>query len=562
MKNIIVVEAVSTGYNYVEDIIRRGYNPVVLEAKMESAPEVAEVREASYLGFYHQPEIIKEAETYEETLEIVKRFDPVLIVAGSETGVVLCTRLSDDLQLPGNSAKYLDAMTKKDAMHLALKAAGIRYIRGEKVHSTEEALAFCRRNGLSTAVVKPLQSAGSQGLFLCDNTDQVEAAVRKLLNTLDFFGKPIEEVLVQERIVGTEYIVNTISSEGVHRLNSVLRYKKVKTDEGGYIYDYIEFVKKLEPGHSKLIEYAFQVADAIHFQNGIIHGEYMIDDKGPVLIEVNCRPMGCTMPAEFIDLVYGQHETDTTLDSLLNPKKFLKDLGKPYRPHRKAYLKLIMIPKDMEAEDHPIWELARHLRSTYKIVANTSSVSIVYSKTRDLESNGGIVFLVHDDERVVDADLSLLRRIEKKFFELLINDGMSRKWFEDSSVPPTDYKTLMEECGCSGSILIAADDQKDVDGARCVTPETLKDARKGFDYVIIDYRRAIIEASETNLLKLMFDTMDLVREGGKVIIPESTYRYKSYGREGAEVLMAVKGLTLEAYSPGSIRKLVGTNEPL
>ena len=31
MRNIIVVEAVSTGYNFVEDIYRRGYNPVVLE---------------------------------------------------------------------------------------------------------------------------------------------------------------------------------------------------------------------------------------------------------------------------------------------------------------------------------------------------------------------------------------------------------------------------------------------------------------------------------------------------------------------------------------------------
>ena len=31
MRNIIIVECISTGINFVEDIINRGYNPIVLE---------------------------------------------------------------------------------------------------------------------------------------------------------------------------------------------------------------------------------------------------------------------------------------------------------------------------------------------------------------------------------------------------------------------------------------------------------------------------------------------------------------------------------------------------
>ena len=34
MKSIIVVDVLSTGYNYIEDIIRRGYTPVSLESKV------------------------------------------------------------------------------------------------------------------------------------------------------------------------------------------------------------------------------------------------------------------------------------------------------------------------------------------------------------------------------------------------------------------------------------------------------------------------------------------------------------------------------------------------
>ena len=560
MRNIIIVEAVSTGYNYVEDVIQRGFRPVLMECKEEDSPEVEVMRKGSYALFRHMPEIIKEKDNYEETLAMVRELDPVLIIPGSETGVNLATMLSDDLGLPGNSKENLGVMTRKDEMHLALKNAGIRYIRGERVHTPEEALQFCRDNGLTMAVVKPLRSAGSMGLFLCDNLEDVEEAARKILTMNDFMGKPITEMLVQERIVGPEYIVNTVSCEGTHRLNSILRYKKEKTEEGGYIYDYVEFVTKLEADHGLLVEYALQVAEAIHFNSGIIHGEYMIDEKGPVLIEVNCRPMGCTMPAEYLDLIFGQHESDAALNSLLDRERFLKDMAKPYHPLRKGYLKLIMIPEEMEAEDHPIWEVAKQLRSTYKIVANSPGVIVHYYKTRDLETNGGVIYMVHDDESVVEADLHLLRSIEQKYFKFLINDGMSRKWFEDKKADTPDFRKIIEEQGCSGGILVVADEPMEIPGAQCVTPDTLNDANKGFDYVIIGYQKALIESSESELLRLLFDTMGLARIGGKVIIPEPSYQYLSYEREGAEVLMAVKGLTLDAYVPGTIRTVVGTNE--
>ena len=39
-RNIIVVECISTGINYIEDIINRGYNPIVLEPKMIDTEEI------------------------------------------------------------------------------------------------------------------------------------------------------------------------------------------------------------------------------------------------------------------------------------------------------------------------------------------------------------------------------------------------------------------------------------------------------------------------------------------------------------------------------------------
>ena len=46
----------------------------------------------------------------------MKELDPVLVIAGSEFGVPLATRLSEDLGLPGNPVSALRSMTEKDAI--------------------------------------------------------------------------------------------------------------------------------------------------------------------------------------------------------------------------------------------------------------------------------------------------------------------------------------------------------------------------------------------------------------------------------------------------------------
>lgn len=150
--------------------------------------------------------------------------------------------------------------------------------------------------------------------------------------------------------------------------------------------------------------------------------------------------------------------------------------------------------------------------------------------------------------------------MERSFFKLMLSDGMSRRWFLDESVPQPDFPALIRECGARGAVPVAADEAQEIPGAQCVTAESLSDAHKGFDYVIIAYQKALLPLKESACLKLLFDTMDLVRQGGKVIIPSTTYRYLSYERQGAEELMLVKGLTVEAPAAGTIERVVGTNE--
>ena len=105
--------------------------------------------------------------------------------------------------------------------------------------------------------------------------------------------------------------------------------------------------------------------DALGICYGPVHGEFMVDEKGPVLIEVNCRPMGAGLSRKFTEKLFGHHETDVALDAYLEPERFEQERKKPYRPLRKGAIKLFILPEDTRVESAPVLQIARRLKSFY-----------------------------------------------------------------------------------------------------------------------------------------------------------------------------------------------------
>lgn len=249
--------------------------------------------------------MIFEKDYYEETLEMVREYNPVLVIPANERGVILATKLANDLNLLCNPIENLDAMTLKDKMQERLAENGLRHIKGKVVRSLDEAIEYYDDESLNEVVIKPVYGAGSVGVRICLNRKEMIDVLTEQFDKDNSYGDEITEYVVQERIDGEEYIVNTVSNNGVHRITTIWKYKKQKTSEGGQVYDYAHTVNKLNIGEASLVEYAYDVCDAIGIKYGAVHGEYMVDDKGPILIEVNCRPMGANLEAEFVDRISG-----------------------------------------------------------------------------------------------------------------------------------------------------------------------------------------------------------------------------------------------------------------
>ena len=81
-------------------------------------------------------------------------------------------------------------------------------------------------SGAFKAVVKPCEGAGSDGVTICNSKQDVRDAFLKLDGTRNVLGLTTYEVLVQEYLVGEEYVVDTVSRDGVHKCVAIWKYDK------------------------------------------------------------------------------------------------------------------------------------------------------------------------------------------------------------------------------------------------------------------------------------------------------------------------------------------------
>ena len=488
--------------------------------------------------------MIHEKDTYEETLSMVREYDPLVVVAGSEGGVVLATKLANDLNLQCNPIENIDAMTLKHKMQEKIAEHGLRHIRGRLVKSVEEAIEYYDEEGFDQVVVKPVYSAGSVGVKLCSDKEEMIDAVNELFTHVNMYGDRIAELVVQERIIGEEYFVNTVSHNGDHRVTLIWKYTKHKTAEGGYIYDSIDTVNELGIGEVDMVEYAYAVADALGIRYGPVHGEYMIDENGPVLIEVNCRPSGGNMDAVYLDRISGQHETDSILDAYLNPENFYYERDKGYRLFAHGCLKLFIVPMDIVPESSPMKYISNKLKSHYKTSQMIANGKNMFVKTQDFETTGGTVYLVHEDGCVLHKDLEFLRTVEKYAFDLVLSEGSATK-SEIKMEPEEKIRKRLDIIKTYGSTLFVTDQIIDDVDLLQVTPDEIDNVEGEFKSVLVNLNESLIDKKDDMIAYTLLKIIDKVTVGGVIFIPKSTYQYASNGRISTEALVKVLDLRLE-----------------
>lgn len=561
MRNIIIVECKSTGINYIEDITNRGFHPIILETKSvdsEVGEKYKKAIQKEYESIKYDFDLIYEQDTYEKTLENVKELDPILILPGNEKGVILASKLSNDLNLLCNPIENLDAITLKHEMQNKIAEAGLRFIRGKVVSSKEEAIEFYEKEKLNEVVIKPIYSTGSASVRICLNKEEMIKDLTELFQKTNRFGFENTKLLIQERINGEEYIVNTVSCKGKHRVTLVWKYHKIRTTDGAIVYDTCESVNELNLGEAEMIEYAYEVADALGIEYGPVHGEYMLDEKGPVLIEVNCRPCGANMSAPFLDKISGQHETDSILDAYLKPEVFEEKIKNKYALYNYGALKFFIVPKDTVAKSTPVKNISIKLKSHFQTAIDEidEQDKKTYFKTEDVGSSCGIVYLAHEDHAEVQKDIEYLRSVEKYAFSLILSEENKKEMDEELDVEK--IKEILENAYKYGTGLFITDQKiKNINTIQ-ILPEELETIGGEFDYVVINLNKSLIENDTNKLVKILLEIFEKVKTGGIIFIPNTTYNLFNGGRKSMEALLKALNYKIELPPYGTKNNIIAS----
>lgn len=421
-RTIVVIECISSSVNYIQDIIDEGYEPVLVEMPVpeEEKDEARFMHDVSidilYTDLYEgakRPRIIQASENYEETLKMIKALDPVLVLPGGDEGIIPAAHIAHDLGLITNNPENLPKMRVKSVAQEALKQKGIRSIQGITSSSWEEVLEFYHSLGSKKIVVKPISGGASVGVCICDNEEDLKKSFLSDLKTARALDGDDAKVLLQEYIGGEEYIVNTASCRGVHKVTALLAYEKKLIPGKAPIYlDAFTLSPESETG-KQLVEYALKVVDAIGIEYGPVHSEIKIDEHGPVLIEANCRLCGGMQRATWQDRAYGERESRTSLRTYLHPEQFLADpktvLMKMDYMGCEYYLSMnddLYVKKnnvgtafcDIEAVDYAIGMGDDRL----------------YPRTVDFATTAGLVFLSHKDIDVIKRSIKTMTRIAEE----------------------------------------------------------------------------------------------------------------------------------------------------
>jgi len=399
----VVVDAYSTGARLAPRFAAAGL-PVV---HVQSSPTLPNFYLRGFRAGDFVENVVHEGDL-EATAERIAAHDPAFVVVGAEPGVPLADALSERLGLPSNGSAQSAARRDKNAMNEALRAAGLRTAEALKTADAEEAVAWAEGRAGAPVVVKPLDSAGTDGVSICADAPAISSAFAAQLGRPNALHGANEQLLVQELLQGTQLFVNSISWDGVHHVSEVWRDNKLRRG-ANFIYDYEELLPRHGEQQDQVVPYVESVLDALGIRYGPAHTEVMLTDSGPVLVESGARMHG-SVPDEIVDRCTPSHQT-LTAEAYLDPHSVARRAQHPYELAAGAYCVMLI----SQHEGRIVGDAG--LREIEALPSFAGTISMLgpgdmLKRTIDLFSCPGIIYLVDPDRRQLKRDYDRIRELD------------------------------------------------------------------------------------------------------------------------------------------------------
>jgi len=266
--------------------------------------------------FIEVPEI--SAESLIALLRPIHRESPVTALACFlESAILAAAVAADALAIPSNPVEAVRTAHNKARTRQALERHGVPQQPWRLCSTLDEVVAF--RNSLAGApiVVKPVTGAGSAGVRLIRNDDDLRSAWDSIggLKWWALLDNSENAVIAEAVLSGNEFSVEAMSVDGRHEIVAITG--KLTTGEP-------EFVElgHWQPAELRLdqrdivVHRTIETLDAIGHRTGPSHTEVMVDGLTVGLIETHTR-FGGDQIWELTQLTTGRHFATETIFALL-----------------------------------------------------------------------------------------------------------------------------------------------------------------------------------------------------------------------------------------------------
>jgi len=349
-------------------------------------------------------------------------FPTLAVIPGAETGVELADALSHRLGLRSNGEAGSFARRNKYVMGETVRKAKVRAVKQQLVTSLKELEDFLANLPTKPfkCVLKPVQSAGTDDVFLCDDIDEAKIAFQKIFGKRNGLGAINDSVLAQEFLRGKEYVVDQVSRDGVHKIVAIWEYDKRSVNDANFVYFGFKLVSPISDMCQKLIAYANQVLDALGILHGPSHMEVMMTPDGPCLVEVGSRCHGGE--ASWLPVVQeclGYSMLEGTLASYVRPDRFDALPFEPATLLKQGCEAFLVSMSTGTIKSIPGLEVIRCMSSFRRMEMFTQPGALLVP-TIDCFTRPGSVQMVNESAEELERDYLRVRELEHDgLFELL-----------------------------------------------------------------------------------------------------------------------------------------------
>lgn len=356
---------------------------------------------------------------------VIPTFDPA---------VALTDRLAACLGTRGNPFEGPLARTRRDkwAEGEAVRKAGIRAVKEKLVSNWGDAKAYLESlspplSQTDPVIFKILGGSSSEGVQKVSSLKQAEDIFSREIGSKNSFGLGIDQLLIQEFLKGQEYVIDSVSRDGVHKVVTVWT-EDLRPGNG--IFSLYYGFKVMHPKDRKtkaIIDYANKVLDATGVYNGASDMEvkWLEDEGTPCLVDLNAR-WTALMWHDGLALekaIVGNDQITATVNAYLDGDAFDKMPAVPSVARHGAIIFTNVFHSGI-LTGIPGMAVATKLPSYF----GSYNERAVLGKPIEVYTAGNppiTILLAHKDEAVVDADYNRIIEMEcsNKFWEIAQSTG-------------------------------------------------------------------------------------------------------------------------------------------